>query len=96
MMHVWEGMASRPTRDIDLLGPSGITEAEVTQAIHDCLSNEVTADGIELDRESVRIRPIRVAEVHVGYRAVSIRNDVQPAVEDRGELTRRRTDGRER
>lgn len=69
MMHVWEGMASRPTRDIDLLGPSGITEAEVTQAIHDCLSNEVTADGIELDRESVRIRPIRVAEVHVGYRA---------------------------
>jgi Nucleotidyl transferase AbiEii toxin, Type IV TA system len=69
MMHVWEGMPSRPTRDIDLLGPVGITEAEVEQAIRDCLAAEVIADGIELDSESIRIRPIRVAELHVGFRA---------------------------
>lgn len=69
MMYVWEGTPSRPTRDIDLLGPVGITEAEVEQVIRDCLTAEVEADGVELDPESIRVRPIRIAEVHIGHRA---------------------------
>lgn len=69
MMRIWDGAQSRPTRDIDLLGPTDISAAEVEQLVRDCVAVEVEADGIDLDPDSVRVTPIRIPEKHVGFRA---------------------------
>ncbi len=69
MMRVWQGLDSRPTRDIDLLGPVDITAAAVERLIRDSILVEVPPDGLDLDPESIQISPIRVPEKQVGFRA---------------------------
>ncbi|MCP3958710.1 MAG: nucleotidyl transferase AbiEii/AbiGii toxin family protein [bacterium] len=69
MMRVWDGAPSRPTRDIDLLGPTGITAEEVEQLVRDCVAVDVAPDGVELEPESIRVTPIRIPKKQVGFRA---------------------------
>lgn len=69
MLRVWHGLETRPTRDIDLLGPVGITDSEVEQVVRDCFLAEVAPDGLEFTPDSIRVTPIRIPEQHIGFRA---------------------------
>lgn len=69
MLRIWEGVESRPTRDIDLLGPIDISADEVEALIRECATVDVPPDGVDLDPESIRVIPIRIPDLHVGFRA---------------------------
>jgi hypothetical protein len=69
LLRHWLGADSRPTRDIDLLGPLE-TNAEGLRAIlRELLALEVEDDGIAYRQESVVVAPIRVESPVRGLRA---------------------------
>ena len=60
MLRLWLGFDTRPTRDIDLLGPEGLGEEGVRKALADIVMTEVEDDGLEFDPESVAVRQFTV------------------------------------
>ena len=69
LLKLWLGLDSRPTRDIDFLGPLGIDEQAVRLILSDVVETEVESDGLELDAESLVVRRIRPGSPVHGMRA---------------------------
>ncbi len=69
LMRHWLGADSRPTRDIDLLGPPDIDANRLRADLKDLLAMEVEEDGIAYQPESIAITPIRVGSPVLGLRA---------------------------
>ncbi len=65
----WLGADSRPTRDIDLLGPVDIDADRLRANLKELLALEVEEDGIAYQPESIAIAPIRVESPILGLRA---------------------------
>lgn len=65
----WLGSDTRPTRDIDLMGPAPLDGPHVRQVLVDVLKTAVEDDGLEFDLASLRLEPIREASPVPGHRA---------------------------
>lgn len=65
----WLGTDTRPTRDVDLMGPLGLDAESVRAVVTDLLETRVDDDGMEFDPSSLRMEPIREASPEPGYRA---------------------------
>ena len=68
LVRQWVGSQTRPTRDVDLMGPPGLDANNLRATIADILETRVEDDGIEFDASSIRIEPIREALPSPGYR----------------------------
>jgi len=69
LLKLWLGLDSRPTRDINFLGPLGVNEEVVRLLLRDVVETEVESDGLELDTESIMVRRIRPGSPVHGMRA---------------------------
>ena len=69
LMRHWLGSNTRPTRDVDLMGPSGLDPQVVQEVLTDVLEARVEQDGLEYDLRSLRIEQIRDTSPVPGYRA---------------------------
>jgi hypothetical protein len=69
LLRGWLGTDTRPTRDIDLLGSTDMDAAGLQGLLEDILRTEVEDDGIELDVDSISVRPIRLQSPVLGLRA---------------------------
>ena len=70
MLPLWRGSATRPTRDIDLLGEMDNAPRAVAGAVRDICTQEVEPDGLRFEADSVETRTIaHDAE----YRGVRVR-----------------------
>jgi len=68
LLEVWTGLRSRPTRDIDLLGPLGLEPADLLAFVADCALVDVEPDGWVFDHETAVVRPIRETALYSGSR----------------------------
>jgi hypothetical protein len=69
LLRQWLGAQSRPTRDIDLLGPADLDADALRAAIVDILRAEVEDDAVTFAEESIVVRPIRPGSTVLGLRA---------------------------
>ena len=69
LLRLWLGLDSRPTRDIDLLGPEGTDEGVVRRILLDILETDVEEDGLEFDADTIIVRRIRPDSPVLGLRA---------------------------
>jgi len=69
MLTMWEAPATRPTRDIDLLGRMDNAPESVAQIFREFCAKEVEPDGMRFDAASVRAQPI-MQDAH--YRGVRV------------------------
>lgn len=69
LLRHWLGADTRPTRDIDLLGPVDLGEEGLRGPLGDLLRLAVEDDGIEFEVDSIAIRPLRVESAVLGLRA---------------------------
>jgi len=69
LLREWLGADTRPTHDIDLLGPADLDEHALRDAIADVLRAAVDDDGISFDTASIVVRPIRAGSAVLGLRA---------------------------
>lgn len=69
LLRQWLGAQTRPTRDIDLLGPVDLDAAALRDAIAEILRTEVEDDAIAFAEESIVVRPIRGDSAVLGLRA---------------------------
>ncbi len=69
LLRQWLGAETRPTRDIDLLGPEDLREEGLRAILGDLLRIQVEEDGIEFDLETIIVRPIRGEANFAGLRA---------------------------
>jgi len=69
LLRHWLGADTRPTRDIDLLGPVDLREENLRAFLNDLLVLPVEEDGIVFDLDSIAIRPIRGESAVLGLRA---------------------------
>ncbi|HOG27881.1 MAG TPA: nucleotidyl transferase AbiEii/AbiGii toxin family protein [Vicinamibacterales bacterium] len=69
LLRQWLGAQSRPTRDIDLLGPVDLDATALRAAIAEILSTEVEDDAIVFVEDSIAVRPIRGQSAVLGLRA---------------------------
>jgi hypothetical protein len=69
LMRIWEGGLHRPTRDLDLLGPAGMSLLDVEMVIRDCMEIAAPEDGIEFDLTSIQSGEIRLEAAYQGVRA---------------------------
>lgn len=69
LLRQWLGADTRPTRDIDLLGPEGFSIEAFDAALREILDAPVEPDGIEFELDSIRIEPIRAESQVAGLRA---------------------------
>ncbi len=69
LLRQWLGVETRPTRDIDLLGPVDLDEAELHDFLIDVLELDVEDDGIAYDLASITIERIRIGSSVRGLRA---------------------------
>lgn len=69
LLRHWLGADTRPTRDIDLLGPIDLDTEQLRALIGEILGLEVEEDGIEFDLASISVRPIRLESPVLGIRA---------------------------
>lgn len=69
LLRQWLGVQTRPTRDIDLLGPVELDAAALREAITDILRTEVEDDAIAFAEDSITVRPIRGESAVLGLRA---------------------------
>ncbi len=69
LLRGWLGSDARPTRDLDLLGPSDLDEAELRGAIDELMHLEVEDDAITFLPRSVTAEPIRGGSSVLGLRA---------------------------
>lgn len=69
LLRFWLGSNSRPTRDVDLAGPSDLDPEQIRSSLVEILSTEVEDDAMDFDLESLQVQPLqREAQVH-GSRA---------------------------
>lgn len=69
LLRFWLDEDARPTRDIDVLGPEGLDEAQIREALSDLFAASGMDDGIEFDPGSLAVRPIRPESPVGGMRA---------------------------
>lgn len=69
LLRQWLGAQTRPTRDIDLLGPVDLDATGLREAIADILRSKVEDDAIEFVADSIAVRPIRGDSAVLGLRA---------------------------
>lgn len=69
LLRHWLGSNSRPTRDIDLLGPTETDAESLRETLLDLLALEVEEDGIVFRSETIVLAPIRVESPVIGLRA---------------------------
>jgi hypothetical protein len=69
MLQFWGAAATRPTRDIDLLGRGALTSEQLTAVVADCMKVPVPADALVFDESSIAISEIREQERYGGLRA---------------------------
>jgi predicted nucleotidyltransferase component of viral defense system len=69
LLRQWLGAETRPTRDIDLLGPRDLDAGALREAITDILSTDVEDDAIAFVESSIIVRPIRGDSAVLGLRA---------------------------
>ncbi len=69
LMRHWLKADTRPTRDIDLLGPTDIDVDRLRAILNELLALEVEEDGISYQPESIVIAPIRLESPVFGLRA---------------------------
>ena len=68
LLRQWLGAESRPTRDIDLLGPVDLGADALRAAIVDILRTDVEDDAVRFAEESIVVRPIRAGSAVLGLR----------------------------
>lgn len=69
LLRHWLGTDTRPTRDVDLLGPVDLDEGALRQVLEELLTLDVEEDGITFDLTSIVVCPIRGASEVLGLRA---------------------------
>ncbi|MBI3607849.1 MAG: DUF933 domain-containing protein [Nitrospirae bacterium] len=69
LLRHWLGADTRPTRDIDLLGPVDLGQERLRELLGDLLRLAVEDDGIEFSLDSMTIRSIRAESTVLGLRA---------------------------
>jgi hypothetical protein len=69
LLRHWPDIESRPTRDIDLLGPVDLDAPALHEVIVDILRTDVEADAITFDSSSIAVQPIRFGSTVLGLRA---------------------------
>jgi hypothetical protein len=69
LLRQWLGAQTRPTRDIDLLGPVDLDATALREAITDILRTGVEDDAIAFAEDSITVRPIRGDSAVLGLRA---------------------------
>jgi hypothetical protein len=69
LLRHWLGADTRPTRDIDLLGPVDLGQERLRELLGDLLRLAVEDDGVEFSLDSIAIRPIRAESPVLGLRA---------------------------
>lgn len=69
LLRHWLGADTRPTRDIDLLGPVDLGQERLRELLGDLLRLAVEDDGIEFSLDSIAVRPIRAESPVLGLRA---------------------------
>lgn len=69
LLRHWLGAATRPTRDIDLLGAAGMDEERLRALLREVLEVDVEQDGIAFALDSIVVRRIRVESPVLGLRA---------------------------
>ena len=60
LLRHWLGVHSRPTRDIDLLGPVNLDAEGLRAVLREILQVAVEGDGIEFHLDSISVLPICV------------------------------------
>ncbi len=78
MFHVWGAPTSRPTKDIDLLGRMENTTAALTEVMRDICGQDVEADGLVFDPQSVAAVVIKEDADYEGVR-VTFRGSLENA-----------------
>ena len=68
MLRVWRSPELRPTMDIDMLGRTSNTEAEIVAQIRDILAVDVEADGLVFDLDSIQSERITEDADYEGIR----------------------------
>lgn len=68
MLRLWESPLARPTMDVDLMGRTTVTEENLATVIREILSQEVSADGVRFDPDSVHTEAIRLDANYPGIR----------------------------
>jgi predicted nucleotidyltransferase component of viral defense system len=68
LLLVWLGETIRPTRDADLLGFGELDTASLRTIFEEVCAQHVEPDGIEFDRASLHIGPIRIEDAYGGQR----------------------------
>ena len=69
LLRNWLGTYTRPTRDIDLLGPEGLDDERLRTDLAEILAADVEEDGLEFDLPSLAIHPIRHNSSVLGLRS---------------------------
>lgn len=69
LLRQWLGAQTRPTRDIDLLGPRDLDADALREAIVEILGTAVEDDAIAFIESSIVVRPIRGDSAVLGLRA---------------------------
>lgn len=69
MLRVWKVAATRPTRDIDLLGRTANEPERIDAMVRDVCIATVDPDGLEFDPETVAVSRIAEAAEYEGVRA---------------------------
>lgn len=69
LLRHWLGAQTRPTRDVDLLGPVDLGAERLHELLDDLLRLGVADDGIEFALDSMAVRPIRAESTVLGLRA---------------------------
>jgi len=69
LLRHWLGAETRPTRDIDLLGPADLDASALRSAIVDVLSTKTEDDAVAFAAKSIVVRPIRAGSAVLGLRA---------------------------
>ncbi len=69
LLRYWLGTDTRPTRDVDLLGPVDLDAGALRDLVRELLRVDVEDDGIEFDVDSIAVRPVRTGSAVLGLRA---------------------------
>jgi hypothetical protein len=69
LLRHWLDAQTRPTRDVDLLGPVDLDEMALREFLGDLLRLKVEDDGIRFEIGSIAVRPIRPGSTVLGLRA---------------------------
>ncbi|MEZ4266509.1 MAG: nucleotidyl transferase AbiEii/AbiGii toxin family protein [Myxococcota bacterium] len=69
LFSIWMGRPHRATRDIDLLGFGDPDVAHIRELFAELLALDVPEDGVDFERESLTVAPIRGGQEYGGVRA---------------------------